>query len=232
MLLFSLSSNFKHNIQIHPNTQILISFGIWITFGESSLDYQIAGQTDPRFWKSMSLSTPQQPKTAQRFDDFGGRGMTQQPGTAGVSNSHGQSPLPFEPGGPRKRRGHDGHTIGSWKSTSIMSENGDLIGFNGIHEYIYIYIYEKKYIYIYAAYIKTAADHLTGPGVAMTRWPCKELGELEKLAPRLSEYLELYQLKVDGKMGTASHGIGFAEETMVYISKSDKIRGTHGCNKL
>ena len=39
-------------------------------------------------------------------------------------------------------------------------------------------------------------DHLTGPGVAMTRWPCKELGELEKLAPRLSEYLELYQLKV------------------------------------
>ena len=94
----------------------------------------------------MSLSTPQQPKTAQKFDDFGGRGMTQQPGTAGVSNSHGQSPLPFEPGGPRKRRGHDGHTIGSWKSTSIMSENGDLIGFNGIHEYIYIY--EKK-IYIY-----------------------------------------------------------------------------------
>ena len=143
--VFSLSSNFKHNIQIHPNTQILISFGIWITFGESSLDYQIAGQTDPRFWKSMSLSTPQQPKTAQRFDDFGGRGMTQQPGTAGVSNSHGQSPLPFEPGGPRKRRGHDGHTIGSWKSTSIMSENGDLIGFNGIH----IYIYENIYIYIY-----------------------------------------------------------------------------------
>ena len=87
------------------------------------------------------------------------------------------------------------------------------------------------YIYIlYAAYITTAADHLTGPGVAMTRWPCKELGELEKLAPRLSEYLELYQLKVDGKMGTASHGIGFAEETMVYIPKSDKIRGTHGCN--
>jgi hypothetical protein len=57
MLLFSFSSNFKHNIQIHPNTQILTSFGIWITFGESSLDYQIAGQTDPRFWKSMSLST-------------------------------------------------------------------------------------------------------------------------------------------------------------------------------